>query len=192
MHSPIYYLTETLDFSREDLKNNMPYDELFYDTIEETDYFDLSNSDSHELERREWGSPVQLFEKNGLFILEEYNKDFVKVKVTKENIEKREELIKQLRIKFLEIEIKALKNNVSYRPFSPLFDTKNGVFTEEEVQFTVENYGYFDKYGGVVTVIINPNQEQEIYRLNEFSDMLYPYDEQTFYLCTTLYGDYHY
>ena len=191
MHSPIYYLTETLEFSREDLKRNMPYDELFYDTIEETDYFDLNNSDN-ELYRREWSSPLGLFENNELFIVEEYNKDFVKVTVTKENLEKREELLKQLKIKFLEIEIKALKNNISYRPYSPLYDTKNDVFTEEEVKFTVDNYGYFDKYGGVVTIVINPNQEQEIYRLNEFSDMLYPYEEQTFYLCTTLYGDYHY
>ena len=192
MHSPIYYLTETLDFSRENLKRNMPYDELFYDTIEETDYFDFHNSDNNEPYRREWDSPLELFKNDELFIVEEHNKDFVKVIVTKENIEKRKRLLKQLKIKFLEIEIKALKNNISYRPYSPLFDTKNDVFTEEEVNFTVDNYGYFYKYGGVVTIVINPNQEQEIYRLNEFSDMLYPYDEQTFYLCTTLYGDYHY
>ena len=85
MHSPIYYLTETLDFSRENLKRNMPYDELFYDTIEETDYFDFHNSDNNESYRRERDSPLELFKNDELFIVEEHNKDFVKVIVTKEN-----------------------------------------------------------------------------------------------------------
>ena len=62
MHSPIFYITEKVGTTVDEMKDSLPTEEEFFYLVEETDWFELNTTDDATWHRGQYDNPQLAFE----------------------------------------------------------------------------------------------------------------------------------